>query len=227
MKQPIAIAILLVGLASVLGATVFRDQVAWAAQSVDAHITNIDDNGNIKVHEQGTATVAISAAANTVQPDLHLNTPFVVSRTLTVLASFGGSQSTTFTVPAGKVFMLQHVAVSAAAPTGVTPDLKGTFRLPNNTPPDDRESADYAFNLLKGGDISPGQTAWGYSQNDAIAIYSGQSTGILPWSARGLQPGGTQPSDAVPKTQDGLPVAREAVKKWVIRCPSAAEALIR
>jgi len=76
MKQRIAFAILLVGLASVLGATVFRDQVARAAQSVDAHITNLDGNGNIKIHEQGTAAVTVSGgtvgfdpAANTVKLD--------------------------------------------------------------------------------------------------------------------------------------------------------------
>jgi len=57
MKQRIAIATALVGLAAILGATVFRDQVALAAQSIDAHITNVDGNGTIKVHEQGTVEV--------------------------------------------------------------------------------------------------------------------------------------------------------------------------
>jgi hypothetical protein len=76
MKQRIVFVISLVGLATVLGATVFRDQVAWAAQSVDAHITNLDASGNVKVHEQGTADVHVSggavgldASANTVKLD--------------------------------------------------------------------------------------------------------------------------------------------------------------
>lgn len=43
----------------VLGATVFKEQVAWAAQTVDATITNVDANGNVKVHEQGTANVQV------------------------------------------------------------------------------------------------------------------------------------------------------------------------
>ena len=42
---------------AILGATVFREQVAWAAQLVDANITNVDGKGNIKVHEQGIAAV--------------------------------------------------------------------------------------------------------------------------------------------------------------------------
>jgi len=191
MKQRIAIAVLLVGLAVVLGATVFRDQVAWAAQSVDAHITNIDGNGNIKVHEQGTAavnvtnttvpvheqgtpTVAISPTSNTVEPDQHLNTPFVVYRALDVTSFSGGNATTTFTVPAGKVFVLQHVSVTAVARNGDSVGLTGTFRLPDNTPPDGRNNADYGFNLVKGNSDAT-STVWGYSQNDTIAIYAGEN----------------------------------------------------
>jgi len=43
--------------ASLLAATVFRDPVAWAAQSVSATITNVDADGNVKVREQGTVQV--------------------------------------------------------------------------------------------------------------------------------------------------------------------------
>ena len=175
MKQRIAIAILFVGLATVLGATVFRDQVAWAAQSVDAHITNVDGNGDIKVHEQGTPTVAISPTGNTVEPDQHLSTPFVVYRGLSVSSLSGGNDTTTFTVPAGKVFVLQHVTAFASASTGVDVGLSGTFRLPDNTPPDSRDNADYTFDLVKRNTAS-GSNAWGYNQNDAIAIYAGEST---------------------------------------------------
>jgi len=175
MKQRIAIAILFVGLASVLGGTVFRDQVAWAAQSVDAHITNVDGNGDIKVHEQGTPTVAISPTANTVEFDQHLNTPFVVYRGLSVTSFSGGNDTTTFTVPAGKVFVLQHVTAVASASTGIDVGLSGNFRLPDNTPPDSRDNADYGFDLVKRNTAS-GSNVWGYSQNDSIAIYAGQST---------------------------------------------------
>jgi hypothetical protein len=67
-------------LSAVLGATVFREPVAWAAQAVDAHITNLDANGNIRVHEQGTANVAVQGTPSVtvsgtakVQP---VETPF-------------------------------------------------------------------------------------------------------------------------------------------------------
>jgi hypothetical protein len=54
MKKWAFVAALLVG-ATILGATVFRDPVAWAAQSVDATIAGPLDNGNVRVHEEGTA----------------------------------------------------------------------------------------------------------------------------------------------------------------------------
>jgi len=46
---------LLILAAIVLGATVFREPVAWAAQSVDATILGPLDNGNVRTHEEGTA----------------------------------------------------------------------------------------------------------------------------------------------------------------------------
>lgn len=49
------IGVLAVG--ALLGTTVFREAVVRAAQTIEATITNVDGNGNIKVHEQGTATV--------------------------------------------------------------------------------------------------------------------------------------------------------------------------
>jgi hypothetical protein len=57
--QKLGIAALIVTTSLVLGATVLREPVAWAAQVVDAHITNVDANGDIRVHEQGTANVSV------------------------------------------------------------------------------------------------------------------------------------------------------------------------
>ena len=52
----------------VLGATVFREPIAWAAQSVEARIVGpLDGQGNVKVQEQGTPTVKIDPSSNTVQ----------------------------------------------------------------------------------------------------------------------------------------------------------------
>ena len=60
MKKSSFVALLLVG-ATVLGATVLREPIAWAAQVVDAQIVApLDANGNVKVHEQGTANVNVS-----------------------------------------------------------------------------------------------------------------------------------------------------------------------
>jgi stage V sporulation protein SpoVS len=53
-------AIVAVGLllSLVLGATVFREPIAWAAQSVSATIAGpLDSHGNVAVHEMGTAAV--------------------------------------------------------------------------------------------------------------------------------------------------------------------------
>ena len=48
-------------LSLVLGATVFSQPVAWAAQSVSATIIGpLDGQGNVAVHEQGTANVSVT-----------------------------------------------------------------------------------------------------------------------------------------------------------------------
>jgi hypothetical protein len=48
-------------LSLVLGATVFSAPIAWAAQSVSATITGpLDGQGNVAVHEQGTANVSVT-----------------------------------------------------------------------------------------------------------------------------------------------------------------------
>ena len=54
MKKSSFVALLLIG-ATILGATVFKEPIAWAAQSVDATIVGPLDNGNVRVHEEGTA----------------------------------------------------------------------------------------------------------------------------------------------------------------------------
>jgi hypothetical protein len=72
-------ALLLIGVGVVLGATVFRTDIAQAtglAQSVTVNNTagnpvpvreqNLDGSGNIKVHEQGTANVNVTNSSLTV-----------------------------------------------------------------------------------------------------------------------------------------------------------------
>lgn len=59
MIRKAAFGVTLVALAVVLGATVLREPVAWAAQTVGATIIGpLDSNGNVAVHEQGTVAVS-------------------------------------------------------------------------------------------------------------------------------------------------------------------------
>ncbi len=61
MRRAIIPALLLVLVSVVLGATVFREQVAHAAATLLVREQNTDANGNIKIHEQGTANVNVSS----------------------------------------------------------------------------------------------------------------------------------------------------------------------
>jgi len=55
--------LLLLG-SAVLGATVLRTQIAGAAQPPQpVREANTDPNGNIKMHEQGTATVSVDSSS--------------------------------------------------------------------------------------------------------------------------------------------------------------------
>lgn len=60
MKKWHFVALLIVG-SMVLGASVFREPIARAAQSTAATIIGpLDSNGNVRVHEQGTAAVSVT-----------------------------------------------------------------------------------------------------------------------------------------------------------------------
>jgi hypothetical protein len=62
MKKWPFVALLVVG-ATVLGATVLREPIARASQVVDANIIGpLDEQGNVKVHEQGALQVASSSS---------------------------------------------------------------------------------------------------------------------------------------------------------------------
>jgi hypothetical protein len=65
MRKWPAIGLLVLG-ATFLGATVFSGQIATAAQSVSATIIGpLDGQGNVKVHEQGTANVTVTGDVST------------------------------------------------------------------------------------------------------------------------------------------------------------------
>jgi hypothetical protein len=110
-KYVIVVAGLLLGI--VLGATVFRAPVVWAAQAISATIVGpLDANGNVKVHEQGTATVSVSNGATAPVPVFDVagatRQPFQVSGTTTAVD--GSTENSTCTqVPAGKRLVIQYI----------------------------------------------------------------------------------------------------------------------
>jgi len=62
-------AIGLVAASLLLGGTVLREPIAYAAQSVGATIVGpLDSNGNVMVHEQGTADVNVTHGTVSVAP---------------------------------------------------------------------------------------------------------------------------------------------------------------
>ena len=83
MTKVIVVAFLLV-CALLLGGTVLREPIASAGQSIGATILGpLDAQGNVRVHEQGTAsvsgTVGLAASANSVKIDPSANAVTPVS----------------------------------------------------------------------------------------------------------------------------------------------------
>jgi hypothetical protein len=127
-KIVIPVALLVLGV--VMGGTVFAGQVAHAASSVlsvfvtngpshpvPAQEQNLDANGNIKVHEQGTASVNVT---NTTVPVHEQGTaqvnvanmpgaaPFMKHETV-VLGAGDLFASTCDSVPAGRTFAMEYI----------------------------------------------------------------------------------------------------------------------
>ena len=70
----------LVGGSLLLGGTVLREPIAYAAQSVSATIVGpLDANGNVAVHEQGTADVNVTNTDLGVHGTVSVSTPSPIS----------------------------------------------------------------------------------------------------------------------------------------------------
>ncbi len=74
-RRALIAALMLIGLGVFLGTTIFREDIAYAAQLVSADIVGpLDAQGNVKVHEQGTANVNVTnralAVSGTVNVDV-------------------------------------------------------------------------------------------------------------------------------------------------------------
>jgi hypothetical protein len=128
MKKWHFVVLLLVG-SALLGATVLREPIAWAKQIVEAEIVApLDANGNVKVHEQGTAqvagTVGINGAANNVTVDNSAASPVPVTvqqqplepvqvtGTVSIHEGEFDQQEPLYTVPAGKLLIIDFVSAS-------------------------------------------------------------------------------------------------------------------
>src|SRR5438128_1891572 len=86
MRKWTFVVLLVVG-ATILGGTVLREPIAYAAQSVSATVVGpLDSNGNVAVHEQGTATVAGTIGARPAAP----TSPFLSSEDVGVLTHMFG-----------------------------------------------------------------------------------------------------------------------------------------
>jgi hypothetical protein len=104
MKKWHAVAMLLVG-ATLLGGTVLREPIASAAQSVSATIIGpLDAQGNVKVHEQGTAAVRSANDEVAVFHNLQGEPN-----------DFGNCQDNEpiYTVPAGKTLVVEYISSRA------------------------------------------------------------------------------------------------------------------
>jgi ABC-type enterochelin transport system substrate-binding protein len=113
-------ALLMIGLGVILGATVFRTDIAQAtglaqsvtvsntpAQAVPVREQNLD-NGNVKVHEQGTVSVRSA--------DKEVSVTAVGFADLT--DTCGGDL---YTVPAGKQLVIKYISGFGNAITGSPP----------------------------------------------------------------------------------------------------------
>jgi hypothetical protein len=154
-KALVLVCLLLLG-GIVLGATVFRAPVVWAAQQVDANIIGPLDNGNVRVHEEGTAQVQ------------EKRDPF--QRTV-LTDDWGGNTFRNFTVaiPTGKVLIVQTVSVSAVVEAGqavrANVTAQGVGGLSNHPIPLDREGS------FSGRDL--------YVGTESISAYATGSFGLL------------------------------------------------
>jgi len=154
------VALVILG-ATVLGATVLREPIAWAAQTVDAKIIGpLDGNGNVAVHEQGTANVSVTNGRLAVRVvgeepvQLPLEFRFI-----------GGTASAVnYTVPAGKRLRIDFVTLS---------DLDRVVDV-----------ADFSVNVTQGGHFSrhwlttSRQGANGDVASEQVEIYADPGTTV-------------------------------------------------
>jgi hypothetical protein len=106
------VATLIVVGATILGATVFREPIAYAAQTVDATIIGpLDGQGNVKVHEQGIADVHVTNLRNSPVPVDVTDTSLLVQQVgdPITIHLFPGVGTDVYSVPADKRLVIQYI----------------------------------------------------------------------------------------------------------------------
>jgi hypothetical protein len=121
-----------VGLISVsvfLGATVFREDIAQAAQAVSAEIVGpLDAQGNVKVHEQGIAAVKLDRDGNVVRIASSSSAPVVVDEVDTPTFEpwqREGENHVELAVPAGRVAVVDYVSGRCFSNTAIDIAMSG------------------------------------------------------------------------------------------------------
>jgi hypothetical protein len=142
MKKCSFVALLLVG-ATILGSTVLREPIARAAQSLDATIVGpLDGQGNVKVHEQGTANVREQNLDRLGDIKVH-EQGRVSTRSdndevsITKRVSNSECSGLLYTVPYGKQLVLEYISAWTSAPgaEGGAIDVFSTGQEPSPTLP--------------------------------------------------------------------------------------------
>lgn len=74
-----------------LGSTVLREPIAYAAQSISATIAGpLDANGNVRVHEQGTADVNVTNSDLSIHGTVNVDPPSPISSGARQASTLGG-----------------------------------------------------------------------------------------------------------------------------------------
>jgi hypothetical protein len=115
----------LIGVGVFLGTTVFREEIAQAAQSivvvnapeqaVPAREQNLDANGFIRVHEQGSATVRLERDGNVVRVATSRSSPVDVDEVDTprhepFQRQSSGGGALLYAVPAGRGAVIEYAS---------------------------------------------------------------------------------------------------------------------
>jgi len=145
-------ALLLIAVGIVLGATVFRSDIAQAtglaqsvtvantaAQAVPVREQNLDGNGNIKVHEQGTANVQVTNAVTAASVPA---TQFLEGGTLLIGGRVSGCVAS------------HPVLVSSLTLTSFSGNTELTFRHPGDSSCTDTGPETYAVYVGSGQTVS-------------------------------------------------------------------------